>query len=57
MALIDTAEIGSKGGKARAKNMTKEQRSQSAREAANARWAGKNAEVKATKKAKKKSAR
>jgi hypothetical protein len=29
---------GSKGGKARAKNMTKEERSESARKAARARW-------------------
>jgi hypothetical protein len=32
---------GSKGGKARAKNMTPEQRSESARKAAKARWAKK----------------
>ncbi len=32
---------GSKGGKARAKNMTKKQRSEAARKAANARWAKK----------------
>ncbi len=32
---------GAKGGKARAKNMTKEQRSESARKAAKARWAKK----------------
>jgi hypothetical protein len=29
---------GSKGGKARARNMTKEERIESARKAANARW-------------------
>jgi len=38
MALIDTAKIGKKGGKARAKNMTPEERSESARKAVNARW-------------------
>ena len=32
---------GSKGGKARAKNMTPEQRSEAARKAAKARWAKK----------------
>ena len=32
---------GSKGGKARAKNMTPEERSEAARKAANARWAKK----------------
>ena len=32
---------GSKGGKARAKNMTPEQRSESARKAAKVRWAKK----------------
>ena len=32
---------GSKGGKARAKNMTPEERSESARKAAKARWAKK----------------
>ncbi len=32
---------GSKGGKARAKNMTAEQRSEAARKAAKARWAKK----------------
>ena len=35
---------GSKGGKARAKNMTPEQRSESARKAAKARWAKKQQE-------------
>jgi hypothetical protein len=38
MALVDTAEIGRKGGKARAKNLTPEQRSDSASKAAKARW-------------------
>jgi hypothetical protein len=32
-------EMGRKGGKARVKNQTKEQRSESARKAAKARWA------------------
>jgi hypothetical protein len=32
---------GAKGGKARAKNMTPEERSEAARKAANARWAKK----------------
>ena len=37
--LVDVAEIGSKGGKARAKGMTKQERSESARNAVTARWA------------------
>jgi hypothetical protein len=41
MAMIDTAEIGRMGGQARAKNLTKKQRSESARLAAQARWAKK----------------
>jgi general stress protein YciG len=36
-------EIGRKGGKARVKNQTKAQRSESARKAAEARWANKGA--------------
>ena len=36
---VDTAEIGRKGGKARAAGMTKAERSESARNAVNARWA------------------
>jgi hypothetical protein len=39
MALVDTAELGRKGGKARAKKMTKQERSESARKAVLARWA------------------
>lgn len=39
---MDTKEAGSKGGKARAAKMTKEQRSESARKAAKARWAKNN---------------
>ena len=38
MKLIDPAKIGKKGGKQRAKNMTAQERSQSARKAAQARW-------------------
>ena len=37
--LVDVAEIGRKGGKARAKKMTAGQRSESARNAVLARWA------------------
>lgn len=40
-SLIDVAAIGSLGGTARAKNMTKKQRSESASLAAKARWADK----------------
>jgi hypothetical protein len=36
--LIDPAEIGSKGGTNRAKNMSKKERSEAARLAARARW-------------------
>lgn len=39
MALVDTAAIGKKGGKARAKNMTAEERSAAASQASKARWA------------------
>ncbi len=39
MTLIDTAAIGKKGGKARAKNMTPAERSASASAASKARWA------------------
>jgi hypothetical protein len=49
MALIDTAAIGKKGGKARAKNMTPEERSESARKASQARWAKKKPAKKAKK--------
>jgi len=38
MTLIDTAEIGRKGGEARARNLTPKQRSQAARQAVQARW-------------------
>lgn len=51
--LIDVAEIGRKGGMARAKKMTKEQRSESARKAVTARWE----KTKGTKKAGKKAAK
>jgi hypothetical protein len=44
--LIDPSKIGKKGGKQRAKNMTPEERSESARKAAEARW-GKKAGDKA----------
>jgi hypothetical protein len=37
---VDTAEIGKLGGEARARNLTKEELSESARKAAQARWAG-----------------
>jgi hypothetical protein len=37
--LVDVATIGRKGGKARAKSMTPEERSESARKAVTARWA------------------
>jgi hypothetical protein len=47
--LVDVAEIGRQGGKARARNMTKAERSESARNAVNARWA----KAKRTKKPKK----
>lgn len=47
MALVDTAAIGKKGGKARAKNMTAKERSESASKAAKARWATKKAVKKA----------
>jgi len=39
--LIDPAEIGKKGGLQRARNMTPEERSESARAASRARWARK----------------
>ena len=39
MALVDTAEIGKKGGHARAANMTAKERSDAASAAASARWA------------------
>jgi general stress protein YciG len=35
---VDVAEIGQKGGKARAAAMTKAERSEAARKAVNARW-------------------
>ena len=36
--LVDVSVIGSKGGKARAANLSKKQRSESARNAVKARW-------------------
>lgn len=39
MTMIDTAVIGKKGGDARAANLSAKQRSESARKAAQARWA------------------
>jgi len=36
---MDVSEMARKGGKARAKKMSKEERSESARRAVNARWA------------------
>ena len=41
ITLVDVEEMGRKGGKSRAANMTPAQRSDAARAAANARWAGK----------------
>lgn len=38
MTLVDTSKIGRKGGKARLETMTPEERSESARNAAKARW-------------------
>lgn len=38
---LTVAEMAAMGGAARAKNMSKKERSESAREAANARWAAK----------------
>ena len=55
MTLIDTAVIGKKGGDARAANLSAKQRSESARKAAQARWADVKAEDE--KKAKKKAAK
>ncbi|HEV8500419.1 MAG TPA: hypothetical protein VGR63_02495 [Casimicrobiaceae bacterium] len=49
--LVDVAAAGRKGGHARAKAMTKEERSESARKAVQARWA-KAPKKKAAKKAK-----
>jgi hypothetical protein len=42
---MDSAEMGRKGGKARAKNLSPEERTESARAAVQARWAKKKAEV------------
>jgi len=36
--LVDVRKIGKKGGQARASKMTKEERSESARKASEARW-------------------
>jgi len=41
MAMVDTAVIGRKGGKASAKALTPAERSERARKAINARWAKK----------------
>ena len=38
-SLVDTRKIGRKGGKTRAARLTPRQRAESARKAANARWA------------------
>ena len=38
--VVDVAAIGKLGGEARAANMTAEERSEAARNAVNARWAG-----------------
>lgn len=57
MTLVDTAVIGRKGGNARAKSLSAKERTDSARDAANARWdrfradANKKAGKKAGKKA------
>jgi hypothetical protein len=52
---VDTAAIGKLGGEARARNLSDEERSESARKAAQARWAGhtKPAKKAASKKPKK----
>jgi hypothetical protein len=47
------ADLGRRGGKARAARMTKEERSEAARQAVTARWDRVRAEAKARKKAKK----
>lgn len=44
--LVDVVALGAKGGKARAKNMTKKERSEAARAAVQARWAKKKTEEK-----------
>lgn len=49
MTMVDTAAIGRKGGKARAKNMTAAERSEAMSKASKARWA--KAKKTATKKA------
>lgn len=41
MILLDPVKLGRAGGKQRAKNLTAEERSESARAAAKARWADK----------------
>ncbi len=38
---VDVVELGKKGGEARARNMSPEQRSEAARQAARARWGDK----------------
>ena len=58
--LIDPAEIGRKGGLSRGRNVTKKERSESASNAAKARWAGhvpKAGKTAGTGKAKKKKAK
>jgi hypothetical protein len=47
MAESYATQFARKGGKARAKNLTPEQRSESARKAVEARWAKQRAELKA----------
>jgi hypothetical protein len=47
--LVDVAAIGKLGGKARAKNMTSQERSESARKAVAARWVKAKAKKKAAK--------
>jgi len=52
IGLMDVSEMARMGGKARAKKMTKQERSDSARKAIQARWAKAKAAKKAAKKAK-----
>ena len=54
MALIDTREIGKRGGDARARNMTPEERSEAASKAVTARWVKSKKERAKAAKAKKK---
>ena len=48
--LVDVSAMGRKGGKARAENLTPEQRNDSARKAVQARWAKTKAKKAAVKK-------